>query len=178
MSQILFICLSLLIFGSVTNASRWGCDFLHSQFVGTLINYSVEGCNLEKRACKIDVGETLNISITFTTNALIENAYAKVDGVPDIGPVVFIKTENICENENSGIKCPLDQGLQFTYKGSAKIPDDKSMSWQDELDIYWRLLIADEEKNETMDHGYGVKTRQAKTEIGCIQFRTIVYELD
>lgn len=41
------------------------------------------------------------------------------------GSTIEVKKGNICEDENSGVKCPLNQGLVFTYKGTAKVPKNE-----------------------------------------------------
>ncbi|KAF7992297.1 hypothetical protein HCN44_001622 [Aphidius gifuensis] len=169
MRRIVFICLSLLIFGSVTNARFWDCS---ENGVGAWSKVSVKGCDNDEYPCEMKMGQNLHISITFTTNASINNACAKVE-VDVLGKKTFMLKEDICENENSGVKCPLNQGLQFTYKGSAKVPEDDQLQQIGEANVYWRLVKDDKESKEN-------KRREAETptttEIVCVKIPiTIVY---
>ncbi|KAF7992298.1 hypothetical protein HCN44_001623 [Aphidius gifuensis] len=135
--------------------------------IGELNDVVVEGCDEDQDQCEVELGQDVNISITFTTKALIKTACAKVEAnVMGLKVDVKKEPEKICENENSGVKCPLNQGLIFTYKGTAKVPNLELLKTVGEADVYWRLMREDEKSEERKRREAGTPPT---TEIVCVQ---------
>lgn len=90
--------------------------------IGQFSSVSVSGCDDSKQACDLIRGTNATISIQFTVDKSIEKVTTVVHAlVMDVLVPFPMPHSEACTNPESGITCPLKQGVTYNYHATLPV---------------------------------------------------------
>lgn len=62
-------------------------------------------------------------------------------GIQMLSQKIDVPDKKVCEDENSGLSCPLSKGMVYTYTKTVELKGIQKYSYVSNLKIYYTLII-------------------------------------